>query len=173
MSKRNPGVLAVKRAQALLVLQGCPLARLCVTMSLPHNYCALPFSSADTWETIKLNQCYSVYIEGCDVAGAGDNAIDMVAVQYGHVMGSAIHDANWCMYLKVRGVEGDGQRGVLVRAWGLRRVQVGTGDMARPQLRVPGFSGAFYPCKAWSRKAATCRTHCETERTCMPDAVVT
>ncbi len=87
---------------------------------------ALPSSSADTWETIKLNQCYGVYIEGCDVAGAGDNAIDMVAVQYGHVTGSAIHDANWCMYLKVWAVQGEGHRGayrvrdLLMRPWGLR-----------------------------------------------------
>jgi len=52
------------------------------------------------WEAVKVNQCTGVYIEASDISGADDNAIDMVAVQYGHVLDSKIHNANWCMYHK-------------------------------------------------------------------------
>ena len=35
------------------------------------------------------------------MSGAGDNAIDFVAVQYGHIVDSRIHDAgDWCAYAK-------------------------------------------------------------------------
>lgn len=53
-----------------------------------------------TWEAVKLNQCTGMYIESCDISGADDNAIDMVAVQYGHIMDTKIHNANWCIYQK-------------------------------------------------------------------------
>ena len=33
-------------------------------------------------ETIKINQSQHIYIENSDISGAGDNAIDFVAVQY-------------------------------------------------------------------------------------------
>lgn len=56
---------------------------------------------ADAHETVKFNQSQHVYIEYSDIHGADDNAIDFVAVQYGHVIGSRIHDAqDWCMYAK-------------------------------------------------------------------------
>lgn len=52
-------------------------------------------------EAVKVNQSQHIYIEDSDVHGAGDNAIDFVAVQYGHIVGSRIHDANdWCAYTK-------------------------------------------------------------------------
>lgn len=52
-------------------------------------------------ETVKVNQSQHIYIEGADIHGADDNAIDFVAVQYGHVIDSEIHDAiDWCMYAK-------------------------------------------------------------------------
>ena len=52
-------------------------------------------------ETVKMNQCQRVYIEYCDISGAWDNAVDLVAVQYGHVVGSKIHGAgDWAMYAK-------------------------------------------------------------------------
>jgi len=42
-----------------------------------------------------------VYIENCDISGGWDNAIDFVAVQHGHVVGSRIHRAgDWAMYAK-------------------------------------------------------------------------
>ena len=41
-----------------------------------------------------------MYIEGCDISGAWDNAVDMVAVQYGHILGSRLHSAGWCVYQK-------------------------------------------------------------------------
>ena len=52
-------------------------------------------------ETLKANQCQYVFIENCDISGAWDNAIDFVAVQHGHVVGSRIHRAgDWAMYAK-------------------------------------------------------------------------
>jgi hypothetical protein len=52
-------------------------------------------------ERIKLNQSQYIYIEDSDSSGAGDNALDAVAVQYGHIVGSRFHNANdWCLYLK-------------------------------------------------------------------------
>ena len=52
-------------------------------------------------ETLKVNQSQSIYVEHCDISGAWDNAVDFVAVQYGHVVGSRIHRAgDWAMYAK-------------------------------------------------------------------------
>lgn len=52
-------------------------------------------------ETFKANQSQHIYLEDNDISGAWDNAVDMVAVQYGHVIGNRIHQAgDWCMYLK-------------------------------------------------------------------------
>ena len=52
-------------------------------------------------ETIKANQSQYLYVEDSDIHGAYENAIDFVAVQYGHVTGSRIHDSgDWCMYAK-------------------------------------------------------------------------
>ena len=52
-------------------------------------------------EALKANQCQYVYVENCDISGATDNAIDFVAVQFGHVVGSRIHRAgDWAMYVK-------------------------------------------------------------------------
>jgi lysophospholipase L1-like esterase len=52
-------------------------------------------------ETAKVNQSQYVYFEDNDISGAWDNAVDFVAVQYGHFFGNRIHNAgDWCMYLK-------------------------------------------------------------------------
>ncbi|MBI4836400.1 MAG: right-handed parallel beta-helix repeat-containing protein [Candidatus Abawacabacteria bacterium] len=52
-------------------------------------------------ETIKINQSQYVYIEDSNISGAWDNAIDVVGVQYGHMVGNKVHDANdWCAYVK-------------------------------------------------------------------------
>lgn len=52
-------------------------------------------------EAVKINQSTNVFIEDSHIHGAGDNAIDMVAVQNGHVARNQIRDANdWCMYTK-------------------------------------------------------------------------
>lgn len=52
-------------------------------------------------ETIKINQSRYVYIENNDISGAWDNAIDFVAVQYGHIVKNRIHNAgDWCAYAK-------------------------------------------------------------------------
>ncbi len=52
-------------------------------------------------ETIKINQSQHVYIEGSEIRGSYENAIDFVAVQYGHIVGNRIHAADdWCIYLK-------------------------------------------------------------------------
>jgi hypothetical protein len=58
-------------------------------------------SGHNAHETIKINQSQYVYIEHSDISNAYENAIDMVAVQYGHIIGSRLHDADdWCVYLK-------------------------------------------------------------------------
>jgi hypothetical protein len=42
-----------------------------------------------------------VYIENNNIQGADDNAIDWVAVQYGHIRANRIHDTQgWCTYVK-------------------------------------------------------------------------
>ena len=52
-------------------------------------------------ETLKVNQSQYIYVEHCDISGAWDNAVDFVAVQYGHVVGSRIHrSGDWAMYAK-------------------------------------------------------------------------
>lgn len=52
-------------------------------------------------EALKVNQSQYFFIENCDISGAWDNAVDFVAVQYGHVVGSRIHRAgDWAMYAK-------------------------------------------------------------------------
>lgn len=55
----------------------------------------------NTQETVKVNQSQHIYFEDNDISGAWDNAVDFVAVQYGHFFGNRIHNAgDWCMYLK-------------------------------------------------------------------------
>ena len=52
-------------------------------------------------ESIKVNQSDHFMIEDSDVSGAWDNAVDFVAVQYGHLRGNRIHGAgDWCAYSK-------------------------------------------------------------------------
>jgi len=52
-------------------------------------------------EAFKSNQCQYLYLEDSDISGGWDNAVDFVAVQYGHIVGNAIHRSHeWCMYLK-------------------------------------------------------------------------
>ncbi|NDD65560.1 MAG: right-handed parallel beta-helix repeat-containing protein, partial [Acidobacteria bacterium] len=52
-------------------------------------------------ETLKINQCQYIYLEDCNIHGADDNAVDYVAVQYGHVVGNRIYNCNdWAMYVK-------------------------------------------------------------------------
>jgi Right handed beta helix region len=52
-------------------------------------------------DNFKVNQSQYVYVEDSDISGACDNAVDFVAVQYGHIVGNRIHNAqDWCMYEK-------------------------------------------------------------------------
>lgn len=52
-------------------------------------------------ETLKVNQSQFLYLEDNDISGAWDNAVDFVAVQYGHIVGNRIHrSGDWCIYLK-------------------------------------------------------------------------
>lgn len=52
-------------------------------------------------ETLKVNQSTNVFVEGSDIGGATDNAIDFVAVQGGHLLSNVVHDAqDWCAYAK-------------------------------------------------------------------------
>ena len=52
-------------------------------------------------ETVKVNQSTHFYIEDSRIGGAGDNAIDFVAVQNSHIVRSRVFGANdWCGYVK-------------------------------------------------------------------------
>jgi hypothetical protein len=52
-------------------------------------------------DTLKVNQSKYIYLEDSEVSGGDDNAVDFVAVQYGHIIGNKVHNANdWCMYTK-------------------------------------------------------------------------
>lgn len=58
-------------------------------------------SRAGSHENIKLNQSQYIYLEENDIDGAEQNAVDFVAVQYGHIVNNRIHNADdWCIYLK-------------------------------------------------------------------------
>jgi len=52
-------------------------------------------------ETVKINQSQYIFIEDCDISDAGDNCIDLVAVQHGHIVRNKLHNAqDWVIYLK-------------------------------------------------------------------------
>lgn len=52
-------------------------------------------------ETVKFNQSQYVYLEDNIIHGANDNAVDFVAVQYGHLVGNKIYNSeDWCAYVK-------------------------------------------------------------------------
>lgn len=51
-------------------------------------------------QSTQVNQVQGMYVEDSDISGAADNAIDFVAVQYGHICRTRIHKANWCVYAK-------------------------------------------------------------------------
>ncbi len=55
----------------------------------------------DAHETVKVNQSDHIDILRSDIAGAYENAIDFVAVQYATIAGNRIHGAeDWCAYAK-------------------------------------------------------------------------
>jgi hypothetical protein len=52
-------------------------------------------------KAFKANQCFYIYVEDCDFSGASENAIDYVAVQYGHIVRNRLHNTrSECMYVK-------------------------------------------------------------------------
>lgn len=56
-------------------------------------------SAAD--DTFKANQCDHIYIEDSSLYGARYNALQFVAVQYGHIRGSHLYNSSdWCIYTK-------------------------------------------------------------------------
>jgi hypothetical protein len=58
-------------------------------------------SQHNAHETVKINQSQYIYIEASDISNAYENAVDMVATQYGHITGNRLHDGDdWCIYLK-------------------------------------------------------------------------
>lgn len=55
----------------------------------------------DAQETVKVNQSREVQILGSTISGAGDNAIDLVAVERARIRGNVVRDAgDWCAYAK-------------------------------------------------------------------------
>ena len=60
-----------------------------------------PPQDGSVGDLVKVNQSQHVSIRMSDVSGAGDNAIDFVAVQHGELIANRIHDAgDWCAYVK-------------------------------------------------------------------------
>lgn len=52
-------------------------------------------------ETVKVNQSQHVYIEDSELSDAGDNCIDIVGAQWGHIVRCRIHNSgDWGAYLK-------------------------------------------------------------------------
>lgn len=52
-------------------------------------------------ETVKVNQSSDIRILGSRIEGAGDNAIDFVAVERGRIRGNVVREAgDWCAYTK-------------------------------------------------------------------------
>jgi len=52
-------------------------------------------------ETLKVNQSQYIYVEDSTISGAWDNAVDYVAVQYGHFRRNVVSDSgDWCFYAK-------------------------------------------------------------------------
>lgn len=57
--------------------------------------------SFNAQEALKFNQSQHIFLENNDISGGWDNAVDFVAVQYGHLLNNRIHLAgDWCLYLK-------------------------------------------------------------------------
>ena len=53
------------------------------------------------WEVIKINQSRGVTIRNSRFSGAGDNVLDLVAVQRARIFGNSFSDAgDWCGYVK-------------------------------------------------------------------------
>lgn len=68
-----------------------------------RGLCPAGYSADDgcgVQETVKLNQCQGVWVEGLRASGAWDNAFDCVACQYGHILNSRFSDSEWGLYLK-------------------------------------------------------------------------
>jgi hypothetical protein len=58
-------------------------------------------TSGGAHETVKINQSQYVYLENNNISNADDNNIDFVAVQYGHIIGNKVSNAqDWCAYVK-------------------------------------------------------------------------
>jgi len=52
-------------------------------------------------EGLKANQAQYLYVENCDLSNAWDNALDFVAVQYGHILFNKVHtSSSWAGYVK-------------------------------------------------------------------------
>lgn len=60
-----------------------------------------PQATSVAHETLKVNQSRHVYVEDSTISGAEDNAIDFVAVQFGHIVRTKASNAqDWCAYAK-------------------------------------------------------------------------
>ncbi|KAL4425628.1 hypothetical protein ABPG75_009644 [Micractinium tetrahymenae] len=75
----------------------------CTHLLLRNGLCPRGYSANDgcgVQETVKLNQCQGVWVEGLQASGAWDNAFDCVACQYGHILNSRFSKSEWGLYLK-------------------------------------------------------------------------
>ncbi len=80
----------------------------------------------DAQETVKVNQSRRVRIFGSRIGGAGDNAIDFVAVNRGRIRGNVVYGAgDWCAYAKGGSVD--------IRVTGNLFTRCGTGGFTAGQ----------------------------------------
>jgi len=102
-------------------------------------------------EALKVNQSQHVYVERCDISGAWDNAVDFVAVQFGHVVGTRIHrSGDWAMYVK--------GGSALITVAGNEFFDAGTGGFTAGQG-----TGLEFMVPPWIRHEATSITFRENE----------
>jgi hypothetical protein len=81
-----------RRGKCVIVFEAKPLHQ--------HRQALPGFVLFGCCVVLQVNQVQGMYIEDSDISYAGDNGVDFVAVQYGHVCRSKIHEANWCIYAK-------------------------------------------------------------------------
>lgn len=86
-----------KERHSVLALSHCDYVLLRGVTSVARG----PFREMERRENLKAGLCKHVYVEDSEFDGAWDNAIDYVAVQFGHIVGCRVHHAlHEVMYVK-------------------------------------------------------------------------
>ncbi len=77
-----------------ILIRGCEIAGYSGSASTPSRY-----------EVLKVNHAENLYVESCQIhraSGDGKNAVDMVAVRFGHIVDCDLYDSpdDWVAYVK-------------------------------------------------------------------------